>query len=130
NGCALAGLTPTELLDASPLVFALDRTIVGSDGNPEFGNLPRKFNMTITGCAENCTHNESQDLALVPATKFIHGTLYSGFHILVGGRMGSGGFTIGSILAGFVGRVQAQDVVIEIINFFRDKGVAGPGTQC
>ncbi|PYR86511.1 MAG: hypothetical protein DMG18_02435 [Acidobacteria bacterium] len=34
NGCALAGLTPTELLDASRLVFALDRTIVGSDGNP------------------------------------------------------------------------------------------------
>src|SRR6266516_7714155 len=68
NGCALAGLTPTELLDASPVVFAVDRTIVGTDGNPEFANLPRKFNMTITGCAENCTHNESQDLALVPAT--------------------------------------------------------------
>src|SRR5262252_8239665 len=29
NGCALAGLTPTELLDASQVVFALDETIVG-----------------------------------------------------------------------------------------------------
>src|SRR5881296_797206 len=113
NGCALAGLTPTELLDASPLVFALDRTIVGSDGNPEFGNLPRKFNMTITGCAENCTHNESQDVALVPATKFIHGTLYSGFHILVGGKMGSGGFTIASNL-----------------DWFIEAGPRGPRTQC
>src|SRR5207248_4008000 len=58
NGCALAGLTPTELLDASPIVVDLDRTIVGTGGNPEFANLPRKFNMTITGCVENCTHNE------------------------------------------------------------------------
>src|SRR3989441_3835307 len=91
NGCPLAGLTPTELLDASPIVFALDQTIVGTEGNPEFANLPRKFNITITGCVENCTHNESQDVALVPATKFIHGTLHSGFHILVGGKMGSGG---------------------------------------
>ncbi len=130
NGCALAGLTPTELLDASPLVFALDRTIVGSDGNPEFANLPRKFNMTITGCAENCTHNESQDVALVPATKFIHGTLYSGFHLLVGGKMGSGGFTIASNLDWFVEPDQAHDVVIEIIKLFRDEGARGARTQC
>src|SRR5213075_2830041 len=44
NGCPLAGLTPNELLDASPIVFALDQTIVGPEGNPEFANLPRKFN--------------------------------------------------------------------------------------
>src|SRR5215469_961962 len=43
NGCALAGLTPFELLDASSVVLELDRRMVGSDGNPEFTNLPRKF---------------------------------------------------------------------------------------
>ena len=47
NGCPLAGLTPHELLDASPVVFELDRLIVGSEGNPEFTNLPRKLNVTI-----------------------------------------------------------------------------------
>src|SRR5919204_315562 len=129
NGCPLAGLTPTELLDASPIVHTLDQTIVGVDGNPEFANLPRKFNMTITGCVENCTHNESQDLALVPATKFIHGTLYSGFHVLVGGKMGSGGFTIASNLSWFVEPDQAHDVVVEIVRLFRDEGVRGPRTQ-
>src|SRR5436309_8766603 len=40
NGCPLAGLTPMELFDASPVVFALDKTIVGCAGNPEFVNLP------------------------------------------------------------------------------------------
>ena len=69
NGCALAGLTPHELFDASPVVQELDRIIVGSEGNPEFTNLPRKFNITVTGCMDNCTHNESQDIALVPAKK-------------------------------------------------------------
>lgn len=130
TGCPLAGLTPTELLDASPIVYALDRTIVGKQGNPEFANLPRKFNLTVTGCAENCTHNESQDVALVPATKFIHGTLYSGFHILVGGKMGSGGFTIASNLGWFIEPDQAHDVVIQIIKFFNDEGSRGPRTQC
>src|SRR5437868_14571342 len=44
NGCPLAGLTPGELFDASPALFELDRIIVGVNGNPEFVNLPRKFN--------------------------------------------------------------------------------------
>ena len=82
NGCALAGLTPHELFDASPVVHELDRIIVGSKGNPEFTNLPRKFNVTITGCTDNCTHCESQDIALVPAKKA--GRL--GFNVLVGGK--------------------------------------------
>src|SRR2546426_10093834 len=130
NGCALAGLTPTVLLDDSPIVYALDRTIVGTDGNPEFANLPRKFNMTITGCAENCTHNESQDVALVPATKVIHGTSYSAFNSLLGGKMGSGGFTIALNLAWFVEPDQAHDVVSQIIKIFHDEGARGPRTQC
>jgi ferredoxin-nitrite reductase len=130
NGCPLAGLTPNELLDGSPIVFALDKTIVGKEGNPQFANLPRKFNIIVTGCIENCTHTESQDVALVPATKYIHGTLYSGFHILVGGKMGSGGFTIASNLGWFIEPDQAHDVVIEIIKLFNDEGARGPRTQC
>src|SRR5262245_42641353 len=46
NGCALAGMTADELLDGSAVVRELDRVIVGAGGNPEFTNLPRKFNIT------------------------------------------------------------------------------------
>src|SRR5215813_7659380 len=131
NGCPLAGVNPNELLDASPILFVLDRTIVGcNQGNPEFANLPRKINIVVTGCVENCTHNESQDVALVPATKFIHGTLVFGFHILVGGKMGSGGFTIASNLDWFIEADQAHDVVIQIIKLFNDEGARGSRTQC
>ena len=130
NGCPLAGLTPHELLDASPIVLELDRIIVGEEGNPEFTNLPRKMNVTVTGCLENCTHNESQDIALVPATKMIEGTTRPGFHVLVGGKMGSGGFTIASNLDWFIEPRQAVDVVIVIIKLFRDEGPREARTKC
>src|SRR5580704_11999344 len=126
NGCALAGLTPHELFDASPVVQELDRIIVGSRGNPEFTNLPRKFNITVTGCMDNCTHNESQDIALIPAKKGGR----AGFNVLVGGKMGSGGFTIASPLNVFVEVFQATRVVLELIKIHRDHSPREARSKC
>jgi ferredoxin-nitrite reductase len=126
NGCPLAGLTPYELLDASPVVQELDRIIVGSKGNPEYTNLPRKFNITITGCLENCTHNESQDIALVPARK----SGRSGFNILVGGKMGSGGFTVASPLDVFVPPEHAAEAAAELVKIYRDHGPREARAKC
>jgi ferredoxin-nitrite reductase len=126
NGCALAGLTPHELFDASPVVQELDRIIVGSKGNPEFTNLPRKFNITVTGCMDNCTHNESQDIALIPAKKGGR----AGFNILVGGKMGSGGFTIASPLNVFVEIFQGARVVVELIKIHRDHSPREARSKC
>jgi ferredoxin-nitrite reductase len=126
NGCALAGLTPHELFDASPVVHDLDRIIVGSKGNPEFTNLPRKFNITVTGCLDNCTHSESQDIALVPAKKGER----LGFNVLVGGKMGSGGFTIASRLNVFVEIYQAAAAVVELTKIFRDHGPREARSKC
>jgi ferredoxin-nitrite reductase len=126
NGCALAGLTQNELFDASPVVQELDRIIVGGEGNPEFTNLPRKFNITVTGCADNCTHDESQDIALVPAKKA--GRL--GFNVLAGGKMGSGGFTVASPLNVFVEIFQAAAVVVELVKIYRDHGPREARSKC
>jgi ferredoxin-nitrite reductase len=126
NGCALAGLTPHELFDASPVVHELDRIIVGNEGNPEFTNLPRKFNIVVTGCTDNCTHSESQDIALVPAKKA--GRL--GFNVLVGGKMGSGGFTVASPLNVFVEIFQTAAVVVELVKIYRDHGPREARSKC
>ena len=126
NGCALAGLTPNEAFDASHVVQELDRIFVGRDGNPEYTNLPRKFNITVTGCLDNCTHNESQDVALVPARK---GGRF-GFNVLVGGKMGSGGFTIASSLNVFVEPFQAVPVVAELVKIYRDHGPREARSKC
>jgi ferredoxin-nitrite reductase len=126
NGCPLAGLTPEELFDASSVVMELDQMMVGRAGNPEFTNLPRKFNITITACLENCTHNESQDIALVPARK--NGR--SGFNVLVGGKMGSGGFTVAASLDVFVEPAEAAQLVIELVKIYRDHGPREARAKC
>jgi ferredoxin-nitrite reductase len=126
NGCPLAGLNPHELLDASPVVEDLDRVIVGEQGNPEFSNLPRKCNIAVTGCLDNCTHAESQDIALIPARKA--GRV--GFNVLVGGKMGSGGFTVASPLNAFVEAFQAAPVVVELVKIYRDHGPRKARSKC
>ncbi len=126
NGCPLAGLTINELFDASLVLQELDRLLVGSDGNPEFTNLPRKFNVVITGCLENCTHSESQDLALIPAMRRDR----AGFNVIVGGKMGSGGFRIASPLDVFVEPYEAAHVAAELIRIFRDQGPREARSKC
>ncbi len=125
-GCPVAGLHPREIIDASPWVKALNDHILG---NPEFVNLPRKFNITITGCPDNCLHTETQDLALVPAVKTIAGEERVGFNILAGGKLGSGGYRIASPLNIFVPPEEVVEVCAEIILLFRDHGCRESRTQ-
>jgi ferredoxin-nitrite reductase len=118
-GCPVAGLTPTELFDASPVARQLTAMFVGDKA---FTNLPRKFNVTMTGCRENCVHAETQDLALVPATQPRDGGEIHGFNVLVGGKLGSGGYRIASPLDVFVPPEEAVDLCRAIILTFRDYG--------
>ncbi len=118
-GCPVAGLTSTELLDASPVARQLTAMFVG---DKSFTNLPRKFNVTITGCRENCVHAETQDLALVPATRSSDGAEVKGFNVLVGGKLGSGGYRIASPLDLFIAPEEAAELCRAIILTFRDHG--------
>ena len=60
-GCPVAGLTPNELFDASPVAREYNDILVGDRA---YTNLPRKFNVTITGCLDNCTHAVTQDIVV------------------------------------------------------------------
>jgi ferredoxin-nitrite reductase len=118
-GCPVAGLVPTELFDASPVARQFTAMFMRDKA---FTNLPRKFNVTITGCRDNCTHAETQDLALVPATQLQHGAEVKGFNVLVGGKLGSGGYRIASPLDVFVPPEQAAELCRAIVLVFRDHG--------
>jgi ferredoxin-nitrite reductase len=118
-GCPVAGLTPNELFDASPVSRQFTNLFIG---NRAFTDLPRKFNVTITGCKEACTHAEAQDLALTPALKEIAGAPVKGFNIAVGGKLGSGGFRMASPLDVFVTPGEAAAVCSHIVMIFRDYG--------
>jgi ferredoxin-nitrite reductase len=118
-GCPVAGLTPNELFDASPVARMFTETFVG---NREYTNLPRKFNVTITGCRENCTHAETQDLALVPATRALGHEPVEGFNVLVGGKNGSGGYRVASPVDVFVRPDEAVALCSAVVLLFRDHG--------
>jgi NAD(P)H-nitrite reductase large subunit len=118
-GCPVAGLTPHELLDASAVIREYNAILVD---NKEFTNLPRKFNVTITGCLENCCHPETQDIGLVPAYRELDGQQVNGFNVLVGGKQGSGGYRPGSPLDVFTRPQEAAALCAEITRIFRDHG--------
>ncbi|PIQ99778.1 MAG: ferredoxin--nitrite reductase [Nitrospinae bacterium CG11_big_fil_rev_8_21_14_0_20_45_15] len=118
-GCPTAGINPKEQMDASWLVRALNDEIVN---NQDFCNLPRKFNIAISGCLENCLHSETQDLALIPAIKEENGRELIGFNVLAGGKLGSGGYRIASSLDMFVLPEEVVETALAIIALYRDHG--------
>lgn len=117
--CPVAGLGPNELLDATPHVIELTEEIVG---NRAYSNLPRKFNVVITGCPDNCLHSETQDLALVPATRDQPGDPVKGFNVLAGGKLGSGGYRIAAPLNIFLAPGHVLEACRAIIEVYRDHG--------
>ena len=118
-GCPASGITPHELLDASAVIREYNQIIVG---NQEFTNLPRKFNVTITGCLENCCHAETQDIGLVPAYRELDGQQVNGLNVLVGGKQGSGGYRPATPLDVFTRPEDAAKLCAEITLIFRDHG--------
>jgi NAD(P)H-dependent nitrite reductase large subunit len=118
-GCPVAGLTNDELFDASSVVRDFNEAFLR---NKAFTNLPRKFNVAITGCTENCTHGETQDLSLTPAIKIIAGEEVNGFNIAVGGKIGSGGLRPATPLGVFCRPQEAAALCSHITLMFRDYG--------
>ncbi|ACK66478.1 Ferredoxin--nitrite reductase [Rippkaea orientalis PCC 8801] len=82
TGSPMAGLDGNELIDTRDLVQKVQDMITNhGEGNYQFTNLPRKFNIAIEGGRDNSVHAEINDIAFVPAYK--DGQL--GFNVLVGG---------------------------------------------
>ena len=118
-GCPASGLTPRELFDTAPIAAAFERIFLG---NKAFTNLPRKFNVTITGCPDHCTGGETQDISMTPAIGRRDGAEIPGLNVAVGGKQGSGGPRFATDLDAFVTPGEAADVCAAIALIFRDHG--------
>ena len=114
-GCPLTGIDPKEILDCSPFVRELKKFI---SGNRAFMDLPRKFKISISGCPINCTSPEIQDIGLV-AVRNNSGEI--GFIALLGGGTGVPA-RIGVPLGLFIPRDECVDVIIALLEIFRDYG--------
>lgn len=121
TGSPMAGIDADELIDTRELVQKVQDTITNcGEGNYEFTNLPRKFNIAIEGGRDNSVHAEINDIAFVPAYK--DGEL--GFNVLVGGFFSAKRCAAAIPLNAWV---RPNDDVVElcraILTVYRDRGL-------
>ncbi|AFZ51769.1 ferredoxin--nitrite reductase [Dactylococcopsis salina] len=122
TGSPVAGLDGEELIDTRQLVKKVQDMITNSgEGNPEFTNLPRKFNIAIEGGRDNSVHAEINDIAFVPAYK--EGEL--GFNVLVGGFFSSKRCEAAIPLNAWIPPTEEAVVGVSraILEVYRDRGL-------
>ncbi len=118
TGCPLTGLTRHEMIDTSQVTAATALSLLG----PQFENIPRKFNISINGCRLDCTHAQSNDIGLTPATGRMGTRLVPGFNVVVGGHMGSRNPHLALPLDLFVRPSQVTAFCRAVLTVFRDNG--------
>ncbi|RQG94690.1 nitrite/sulfite reductase [Natrarchaeobius chitinivorans] len=117
-GCPAAGISDHECFNAQPVVDAVSDYFTG---NREYANLPRKFKLTITGCAHDCAQSQINDVGLVPAKKELEGEHYYGFHARVGGGL-SDGPRMASELDVFIPPEDVVEFVRAVAQTFKELG--------
>jgi len=128
TGDPVAGLDADELYDTRELIQQIQDMLTNKgEGNPEFSNLPRKFNIAIAGGRDNSVHAEINDLAFIPAFKnsaesFCHSGLIFGFNILVGGFFSAKRCEAAIPLNAWVAPEDVVAVCRAVLEVFRDHG--------
>lgn len=120
----VAGLDADELIDVRELVQQVQDMITNhGEGNPEFTNLPRKFNIAIEGSRDNSVHAEINDIAFVPA--YQDGTPQStlGFNVVVGGFFSAKRCEAAISMNVWVAPEEVVSLCRAILEVYRDNGL-------
>ncbi|CAI9102994.1 OLC1v1001401C1 [Oldenlandia corymbosa var. corymbosa] len=126
-GNPLAGIDPEEIIDTRPYTNLLSQYITANArGNPEFTNLPRKWNVCVIGTHDLYEHPHINDLAYIPAMK--DGKL--GFNLLVGGFFSPKRCAEAVPLDAWVPADDILPVCKAILEAFRDLGTRGNRQKC
>jgi ferredoxin-nitrite reductase len=119
TGSPVAGLDADELIDTRELAYQVQDMITNcGEGNPQFSNLPRKFNIAIAGCRDNSVHAEINDIAFVPA--YQDGNI--GFNVLVGGFFSAKRCEAAIPLNAWASPSDVVDLCKAILTVYRDRG--------
>ena len=89
-GNPLAGIDENEMVDTRAFCNMLNDLVTidettGQRGNPEYCNLPRKFNICVSGNRDDYAHTHINDIGYVPAVHAQTGEM--GFNVVFGGYM-------------------------------------------
>ena len=119
SGCPVAGKDATEYVETRGLLEEIQAGIREDDS---LSNLPRKFNISVTGCREGCAQDSINDVALEPARKLVDGEEVRGFNVRAGGGLGSREPRRARALDVFVEPDDAYDVVRAFVELYHEEG--------
>ncbi len=118
SGCPVAGKAD-EYLESRPLLDEVQETIRNDD---ELCNLPRKFNISVTGCRQGCAQDSINDIGLEPAHKFIGDDDTKGFNVRVGGGLGGRNPRKARSLDLFIRPEHAVQTVRAFVELYHEEG--------
>ena len=89
-GNPLAGIDDQEIIDTRELCNALNDLVsldpvTETRGRPQWANLPRKFNIAVSGSRDDYSHTHINDIGLQPCPHAETGEI--GFNVVLGGYM-------------------------------------------
>ncbi|WP_122091227.1 nitrite/sulfite reductase [Halalkalicoccus subterraneus] len=118
SGCPVAGKAE-EYVDSRPILDEIQETIRDDDA---LSNMPRKFNISVSGCRQGCAQDSINDIGLEPAHKFIDGTEVEGFNVRVGGGLGGREPRPARSLDLFVRPEHAVETVRAFVELYHEEG--------
>jgi len=119
SGCPVAGKDEDEYIETRDLLDEIQADIRDDDA---LANMPRKFNISVTGCREGCAQDSINDVALEPARKLVDGERVKGFNVRVGGGLGGREPRRARSLDIFVRPENAKALVREFVEFYFEAG--------
>ncbi|MFC5970844.1 nitrite/sulfite reductase [Halomarina salina] len=119
SGCPVAGKDAEEYVETRPLLDELQADLRGDDA---LANMPRKFNISVTGCRQGCAQDSINDVALEPARKLVAGERVRGFNLRAGGGLGGREPRRARSLDVFVTPENAYEVVRAFVELYHETG--------
>ena len=117
-GCPTSGIDPNELYDTRELIHGVTRYFLG---NPDFSDLPRKYKISISGCAIHCNQPEINDLGIQAVRWRGNGSDEIVFQVRVGGGLSTQPY-LAQRLDLAIRPDQILDVCRAVTEIFRDEG--------
>ncbi|QLG49704.1 nitrite/sulfite reductase [Natrinema halophilum] len=118
SACPVAGKAD-EYVETRTILDDIQADIRGDD---DLANMPRKFNISVSGCRQGCAQDAINDIGLEPARKFIDGTEVRGFNVRVGGGLGSREPRRARPLDLFVRPEHAAETVRAFVTYYLEEG--------
>ena len=123
-GSPIAGIDPLEVYDTRGLCKEIDDWYTNNGkGNPEWCNMPRKFNICISGSRDDFAHTHINDIGLQAVPHAVTGAI--GFNVVLGGYFSIKRAAESIPMGVWVPEKDAANLCKAILRLFRDEGARG-----